>query len=371
MLLIMSGLIVLAIVQWDIFQTMVLPRMLAGTIRITHHFYKFSWRIVRSLVVRLNAGRLREALLATFGPFSLLALIALWAGLLIFGFGLIQTGVEMLQRPALPRRGFGDDLYFSGTTFFTLGLGDERPLTGLAKFVTVAEAGFGFGILAVVVGYLPVLYQSFSRREIEITLLIAHSGTPPTAAGYLGRCGGYRDLEALFERIRKYEEWCAELLENHTSYPMLAFYRSQHDGQSWLSAVVVLLDTCALLQLGVDGDGRWVGPIQDQAELTFDMGCRLLSTLCRITHTEPVPSPPDRLSREEFEAMRRHLADAGLSVAEAPDAYERLTEFRKRYEPYSYALSLLLVFRIPPFIAITPAQSGHLAGGAAKRASLL
>ena len=83
--------------------------------------------------------------------------------------------------------GFWTDLYLSGTTFFTLGLGDVIPRTGLARALVVAEGGFGFGFLAAIIGYLPVIYNSFSQREVNISLLDSRAGTPPTAGELLRR----------------------------------------------------------------------------------------------------------------------------------------------------------------------------------------
>ena len=45
----------------------------------------------------------------------------------------------------------------------------------------MAEAGIGLGLLAIVIGYLPIIYQAFSRRETSIVLLDARAGSPPTA----------------------------------------------------------------------------------------------------------------------------------------------------------------------------------------------
>src|SRR5918996_6210365 len=76
---------------------------------------------------------------------------------------------------------FSTYLYMSGTTFFTLGLGDVTPLAPLGRGFVVVEAGVGFGFLAVVISYLPILYQAFSRREVSISLLDARAGSPSSA----------------------------------------------------------------------------------------------------------------------------------------------------------------------------------------------
>ena len=86
-------------------------------------------------------------------------------------------------------------MYLSGTTFITLGMG--VPHTRVARAVLVLEAGIGFGFLALVISYLPVLYQSFAQRETSILLLDARAGSPPTAAELLRRYATGHGLAAL------------------------------------------------------------------------------------------------------------------------------------------------------------------------------
>src|SRR5204863_6718456 len=132
-------------------------------------------------------------------------------------------------------------LYFSGSTFFTLGLGDVVAGTWTGRILTVLEAGMGLGFLAIVVGYLPVLYQAFSRRELNISLLDARAGSPSTAAELLRRHFDGNASVELGAFLRDWERWAAELLESHLSYPVLAYYRSQHSNQSWLAAMTTIL----------------------------------------------------------------------------------------------------------------------------------
>ncbi len=149
--------------------------------------------------------------------------------------------------------GFWTDLYLSGTTFFTLGLGDVVPRSHLARFLVVAEGGFGFGFLAVIIGYLPFIYSAFGQREVNISLLDSRAGTPPTAGELLRRHaypGGQDSLRALF---KDWELWCAELMESHLSYPVLAYFRSQHDNQSWIASLTAILDACSLTITGIEG----------------------------------------------------------------------------------------------------------------------
>src|SRR5260370_874679 len=136
--------------------------------------------------------------------------LAFWAVGLVLGFALIHFGDgDRFSGTLLPSR-FGNALYLSGTTLFTLGLGDITPASPLARFVVVLEAGIGFGFLALVIGYLPVLYQSFSRREVTISLLDARAGSPPTAFELLRRHAGTGErMDALTAVLHDWERLAA------------------------------------------------------------------------------------------------------------------------------------------------------------------
>ena len=118
--------------------------------------------------------------------------------------------------------------------------------------LAVVEAGTGIGFIAIVIGYLPVLYQLFSRREAHVIQLDARAGSPPTATTMLSRHAESGGLDKLEDLLREWEIWCSDLLESHLSYPMLVYYRSQHDNQSWLAALTAVMDSCALILVGVE-----------------------------------------------------------------------------------------------------------------------
>ena len=136
----------------------------------------------------------------------------------------------------------------------------SRRSTARARFLAVLEAGIGFGFMAVVIGYLPTLYQAFSERERTIGLLDARAGSPPTAAELLGRLAAAGRLPYVETFLQEWEAWSADLLDNHLSFPVLSFYRSQHENQSWLAALTVILDTCSLLMVGVKAGRSISGP---------------------------------------------------------------------------------------------------------------
>jgi hypothetical protein len=239
---------------------------------------------------------------------------------------------------------FLTDIYLSGTTFFTLGLGDVIPRSSLARALVVTEAGFGFGFLAAVIGYLPFIYGSFSKREVDISLLDSRAGTPPTAGELLRRHNYEHGQEALRELLKDWELWSAELMESHLSYPVLAYFRSQHDNQSWIASLTAILDTCSLLMVGIED------ACEKQAELTFAIARHAVVDLSQVFGTPPTPPPQDRLPQAELRRLRDILAQHGQKLRDGEDADRRLNELRGMYEPYIYALAVYLNQTLPPWI---------------------
>ena len=329
-------------VLWEGFETIVLPRRVTRRFRLTRLFYRRTWipwaRMVGSFV---PAGS-RETWLSVFGPLSLLLLMSIWVFGLITGFALIHWS---LGPALLTIAGFFNDFYLSGTTFFTLGLGDVVPRGTVARFLVVVESGMGFGFLALVIGYLPVLNQSFARREETISLLDARAGSPPTASEMLRRHDHEGGMEALRELLHEWERWSSDLLEGHLSYPVLAYFRSQHDNESWLAALTAVLDTCALVMAGLDGAS------ERQAELTFAMARHAVVDLSLVFRTEPREPKPARLSPQKLAKLRAFLAASGLKLRKGAAVDQRLTELRRLYEPYVHALAAYFRMRIPPWIA--------------------
>ncbi len=333
------------IVLWDAFETIILPRRVTRRFRLTRLFYRRTWYIWKRVAALLFSGKGLETCLSFFGPISLILLLSLWAAMLILGFALLHlaTGSSLIASDG--STGFFTDLYLSCTTFFTLGLGDVTPRGPAARVFTAVEAGLGFGFLALVIGYLPALNQSFSRREVNISLLDARAGSPPTAAEMLIRHSHDRGLEALRQLLHEWERWSADLLESHLSYPVLAYFRSQHDNQSWLASLTVILDTCAIIMSGLEG------ACERQAELTFAMARHSVVDLSQVFRAKPRAPVHDRLPRDMLEALRSAVAAEGLKMSTSSEADQTLTELRRMYEPYIYALSTYLRISIPPWIS--------------------
>ena len=338
------GAAIFLIVLWDAFEAIILPRRVTRRFRFARLFYRATWRVWRFASNLISSRKRREAMLGFYGPLSLLVLVAVWALGLVLGFALMQYGAGSAVATNGNETGFLTDIYLSGTTFFTLGLGDVIPRSSLARALVVTESGFGFGFLAAVIGYLPFIYGSFSKREVDISLLDSRAGTPPTAGELLRRHSYSSGQEALRELLKDWELWSAELMESHLSYPVLAFFRSQHDNQSWIASLTAILDTCALVMVGIEG------ACEKQAGLTFAIARHAVVDLSQVFGTAPVALPYDRLSPEALRHLRNILAQHGMKLRDGDEADRRLDELRRMYEPYIHSLAVYLNQSLPPWI---------------------
>jgi hypothetical protein len=339
-----AGILSIFAILLDAFETVVLPRRVRRSFRITSWFYRRTWIPWRRLAQRIDSQSRRENFLGYFGPLSLIFLMALWATALIFGFALLQYGAGEHFRLSGEPITFGLLIYHSGETFFTLGYGDIIPSSGVARVLAVVEAGLGFAFLGVVIGYLPTIYSSFSRREIEISLLDARAGSPPTAAELLSRFGNCPQQAVLDQIFKDWERWAAEVLESHLSYPALSFFRSQHNNQSWLGALTTILDGSALVVAGVDGLRS------EQAKITFAMARHAMVDLAQVVNARYNPGTADRLPPETLKRLRQSLAERGVKLREGAEFEEKLSNLRSLYESYATAIALNLLITLPPWI---------------------
>lgn len=344
-LTVLLGLFLIVAVLWDVFETVLLPRRTSAQIRLSRIVLRGLWRFWCATARSVKDRRRRESLLSFYAILALLALLGVWALTLITGFALLMKGAGSAVATSGEPLEFTGLLYMSGSNFFTLGIGDMRPISGLARFLTVLEAGTGFGFLAIVLSYLPVLYQSFSRREVRITMLDQWAGSPPSAAVVLRRNAEGEDHTGIVVMLRDWEVGASELLESHLSYPILAYFRSQHDNQSWLGSLTAVLDVCALVIAGVEGVPTF------QARLTFAIARHAVVDLSQVFRKRPEPLEVDRLPVADLAKLRAWLAQAGVTLAQGEEVDRKLLELRAMYEPYVAGLSEHLMMSLPGWLA--------------------
>lgn len=332
------------VILGDCFETILQPRRVTHRYRFARAFYRVAWGFWRTLALRISLPRRRDATLSIFAPLSLLALFATWVTSLIFGFGILHWSLATPLHASDSHVTLGTYLYFSGTTFFTLGYGDVTPLARLGQALAVVESGLGFAFLAVIIGYLPVLYQAYSRREVTISLLDARAGSPPTAAEFLLRLARSGSIAMIDPFLAEWEQWAAELLESHLSFPVLSYYRSQHENQSWLAALVCMLDTCVVLMAEVKSHNSY------RAQLTFAMARHSAVDLSLVLKTAPIMSAAERATASQRHRVRELLREAGVALHDEAEADARLVELRSMYEPFVAALAQRFLLTLPPLL---------------------
>ena len=148
-------------------------------------------------------------------------------------------------------------------------------------------------------------------------------------------------MPLLDQWLRDWEMWAADLMESHLSYPVLCFFRSQHDNQSWLAALSTVLDVCSLVMVGIDGLPKW------QAQLTFKMARHALVDISQIFNTSPLQHDGARLTDEELSNLRSQLSGQGVVLSNDSGDAQTLHDLRALYEPYTAVLSRYLMMPLP------------------------
>jgi hypothetical protein len=341
LLIAVAGFFILFATLWEAFETIILPRRVTRPIRLVRMFYRVTWTFWAAVNRLIRSKKVRDAHLSYYGPLSLLGLFATWAFLLILGFSMLHWAAGSAINAPGETPTFRTDFYLSGTTFFTLGLGDVTPRTTLAKAITVTEGGTGFGFLGLMISYLPTLYGAFSQRELNISLLDARAGSPPTAAELLRRHSQFADSEVLTPYLREWETWAAQIMESHLSYPVLCYFRSQHDNQSWLAAFTAVLDVSALLIAYGEGTAKW------QSQLTFAIARHAVVDLAEVLRVPASRPALDRLPPKDVVQVRNLLVECRASSKCGESGDKKLIELREMYEPYLNGLSMRLLMPLP------------------------
>jgi hypothetical protein len=346
------GLLLIATVLVDAFVTIVLPRRVTRAVEPSRLFLRASWRCWVWLAGRLPVGDIRresdsrDQFLGVFAPLALVVTVGLWAWSLVLGFALLLWGTEIPMTGPGVGGSFGTTLYLSGITFFTVGFGDVIPGNAIGRAIAVLEGSMGFGFLAIIISYLPTIFAASARREASITRLDAWAGSPPTAAGFFSRMGN--DPSAFDQTLREWEEWSADLLESHLSYPILTLFRSQHERQSWLATLTLILDVSSLAIVGL---GPADAPLpRRQARNTFAIARHALGDLSQVLATPPRPPHPDRLPGRDLEQLRERLARIGLPLASDEQATRQLQALRALYEPYASAIADRTLLELPAWL---------------------
>lgn len=315
------GLVILLLVFFDLFQSVVLPRPAVNKVALARYLLRTMWRLWRFVGNRISQVARRETLLASFGPIGLLTMFGVWALCIILGYGLIIDSVRTQLHPVL--RNLGDSLYFSGTTFVPLSYGDYVPEGIVARLATIAESATGVILAALAITLLFSLYQSFQEREELVIQLDAIAGAPPSGVHLLETVAERRMDEELVKTFDDWRGWAASVLESHLAYPILLWFRSSHDNEAWINSFGAVMDAAILVVSTVED--RPEGP----ARLMLKVGNHLVEDLSWYFRYERLADPI--IERSEFDEAHDRLQKAGYRCRRTDDAWQEFARLRSDY----------------------------------------
>ena len=319
----LGALIVMTIVM-DVFLGVVVPRRapnLGRVLRISSYLPPGLWRIWREIGLRLSSTDRREGWLGSFGALMVVVLLGAWAAGLIIGYGLLLHAMRAQIRPELPD--LGTAFYFAGVAFLTLGFGDIVATAGGARFITLIAAANGLGLFALVITLLFTLYGSFQRREVAVVVLEAGAGAPPSGVTLLETYALSGIVDELSSVFADWQAWAAEVLDSHLAYPVLAYFRSSHDNDSWISSLGAVMDAATLVLTTIED-----GPT-GRAKLARAVGAHCLEDLVYAFHLDAQPEVG--VERDEFEEVRRRLRAAGYALRDGDEAWVNFARLRAEY----------------------------------------
>ncbi len=319
--LFLVGLLIIASVIWDVFESIVVPRPTPGRYRIARNLVRGTWVVWRAVAFRARTPDARERMLGTYAPIIVLVLLACWVILLVFGYGLILFALRGQLDPSPDS--LAEASYVAGVSLLTIGFGEFVPTGVLARAVSLVAAASGLGVVALVITYLFSLYGAFQRREVQVVTLDARAGAPPSAVNLLetyARTGMVDELPRLFG---DWEVWSAEVLDSHVAYPILGYFRSTHDNESWVSSLGAVMDAATLVLTTIEGvpHGR--------AEMLVGIGQHLVEDVANYFGFPDVHAPG--VERFEFDEARDRLAAAGYQLRDADLAWSLFADLRSLY----------------------------------------
>jgi hypothetical protein len=317
-------------------RTVVIPRAIVS--RITRAVFLGTRSVFRLRARPSRTYEDRDRIMALYAPVSLLVLLVSWLTLILIGYAGIFWSVG--------GGGMREAFSVSGSSLLTLGFAPPRDLPG--TIVAFTEGAMGLIMLALLIAYLPAIYTVFSRRENMVAGLEVRAGSPPTGVEMLQRSWRVDRLSSLHDLWQRWEGWFLDIAETHTSFPVVAFFRSPLPDHSWVTASGAVLDAASLLLSSVDV------PSDPQAAYCIRagyLGLHRVAAFFRIPF-DPNPQPDDPISitRDEFDDACRALEEQGLPLKSDRDqAWADFNGWRVNYDRVLVALAGLTMAPYAPW----------------------
>jgi len=332
------GAFLVFVALYDVFQGVVVPRWTGRRLRLAPYVIDCVWPRWRAFALRRLKGQQREDFLGNFAPFALMLILLLWVFVLILGFGLMLHAVRGGIKP--PIEDYGSAFYVAGTALFTIGFGDIVGVSAAARVLLLLAGASGLAVVALVISLTFTLYDSFKQRETLVLTLDARAGTPPSGVMLLETYAQFDLVDDLAPTFAAWEIWSAQILETHLAYPLLPFFRSSHDSESWVSALGAVLDAATLVLTTVETGNEYSIRSRGPAHMMYSLGSHAVTDLShwfRFAVASQLPQNVDEaiqeagVERGEWEAARRRLQKAGYKLREAEGSWLEFVQHRAVY----------------------------------------
>jgi hypothetical protein len=337
--LVTAGAAVVVLTVLSAVATFVVPRGVAA--RLTRITFLAMRRVFDVRLRFTKTYEHGESVMAWYAPMSLLVLVGVWLVFIVGGFTLIFRGLGV---PSWTRA-----FSTAGSSLTTLGI---EPVSGTwRQTAAFVDAALGLLLLALLITYLPTIYSSFQRREAITSRAAMQAGSPPSGLNLLERFHEIAGFDALEPQV--WQPWIAGFLdieESHTSMASLPFFRSPRPDRHWITSAGAVLDAASLRASLVDA------PREASAELCIRSGFLALRHIADFFGVEYDPNPQrgDHISitRDEWEAARARLADAGVKVrTDVEESWLDFTGWRVNYDTVLLALAGLVMAPYAPWIS--------------------
>jgi len=338
--LMVAGVLLLLATFYDLFQSIVLPRPAVRKVQLARTVVRPMWTVWKWVFNRGTRIERSEARLAAFGPLALITVFLIWAVAMVLGYALIIDGLGWQFHPALSD--FPNAFYVSATTLVPLSYGDFVPEQGVARAVIILESANGVAFAAVAITLLFELYGSFRTREEAVVALDAIAGAPPTGVQLLETTGRHDMDSALKETFDEWRRWAAMVLESHLAYPILIYFRSSHDNESWINSFAAVMDAAALVMSSADD------PTKGAAKLMFTVGNHLVEDLMWVFQLKPVTD--GIVEKDEYEAAIARMRAAGYKVRDGDEHWQQFIHLRGKYASALNLMATNLVAPVAPWV---------------------
>ncbi len=322
------GVLLVLVTVGDVLVSVALPRSVRKG-RISRVVWQLAWTVVRRLSRSVRSPSTRESLLGAYGPLSVFGVLAVWLFLLIAGYGLVVYSLRYQIQPA--PASLSSAFYLAGTALLTLGYANDAGTSVLAKAIGLIAAATGLTVFALVITFLFSLFASFREREIEVVTLEATAGAPPSGVAFLefhALHGIQHEIAPAFDR---WNRWAASVLDSHLAYPILAYFRSSHDHDSWISSLGAIMDAANLVLTTIED-----GP-SGAAKKAHWVGGHCIDDLADYFGLRRSDGPGIELA--EFREARGRLEQAGYRLRPEADSWDRFQRLRSQHAASVNALA--------------------------------